>query len=130
MLSIRIFTLISLVFLINCGKDNSPKIPESAPFSEKEIVGEWEISPSPSGQRIFIINQYQASYSETYNGKKETLTIQPDANGIRFLREGEESPVGFFLYTEKRGNRWEGVFQEELVRLIKVPSIPSTEIQP
>jgi hypothetical protein len=130
MFSLKNYFIIGIIFFISCGKENSQKIPESAPISEKDIVGEWEISPSPSGQRIYIINQYQANYSETYNGKKETFSIQPDGNGIRFLREGAESPVGFFLYTEKRGDRWEGVFQEELVRLIKVPSIPSTESQP
>jgi hypothetical protein len=130
MLSLRVCTIVTLLLLVGCDKDKSSKIPESAPISEKEIVGEWEISPSASGQRLTILNQYQASYSEIYNGKKETLTIQPDVNGIRFLREGDESPVGFFLYTEKRGDRWEGVFQEDLVRLIRVPSIPSTETQP
>lgn len=113
--SIIVFFLFSMTFHCSDEKEESGLIPKL------DVEGIWKISPSDTKEK-FDFNRkqgYVVSYLEETEETVEYRVID-DGDGIRIQRMEDTSPKGYFLFNDRKKLSWTGIWNDELVRLIRI----------
>ncbi|MDX1957082.1 MAG: hypothetical protein SFU98_00820 [Leptospiraceae bacterium] len=107
-----------IILSLACSKDKSDKESFLKKFDSKDVLGAWRIIPSQNETVLFLPTGEVELIKENYRSKMLGFT---DGNGLR-LKEKEDDPnsLGYFLFSEKNGNIWSGIFRDDLVRLVRV----------
>lgn len=118
----RSFFLIVLGLLIftSACSDQEEDIKENGSI---ELEGIWKISPSDKGATLnFTIEPgygvLESKNQEPSSGTK-TFVLLSDGKGVRIQDPGSSTPIGYFLFSDRKGDAWVGIWDEELVRLIR-----------
>jgi hypothetical protein len=86
-----------------------------------ELNGIWEISPSDSGERLdFSSEPGYALLSDQTRIHSLKLTLLSDGSGLRIQDFSETSPIGYFLWKDRKKESWTGIWRESLVRMVEV----------
>ncbi|MCB1177515.1 MAG: hypothetical protein KDK36_08055 [Leptospiraceae bacterium] len=115
------FKKIALIFIIiisyNCKKKDK-EIPLLKDYDTKQLIGTWDIIPSKGERIVFEPGNKVRIIDE--NGDPATVYVKSDKNGIRFLKaKNDITPIGYFLFTEKKKDLWSGIWKKEVVRMEK-----------
>lgn len=113
--------LLILPFAFSCSDDEEAKNQFS---NSSTIQGLWRISPSDEIQSLDFdtspgIVVLKLESNDSIFKTKEDFVLLDDGKGIRIQRKNESMPTGYFLYSDKKGNSWTGLWNDELVRLIR-----------
>jgi hypothetical protein len=122
----KIVILLSLTFLISCGKGDSNR-PTFELYDTRELMGTWKIVPSYSEKILFEKNDKTFLIKE--KEKKQIYALE-DARGLRLQYHVEDdSPFAYFLFTEKTKNIWGGILENKVIRIVKEEQIPESILE-
>lgn len=82
-----------------------------------DMQGKWKISnQDPEGILDFSRKPGYVIYQK--QGEEYEFILLNDGEGLRIQSYESTQPEGYFLWNDKRGNTWTGIWKDELVRLI------------
>ena len=126
-----------VIFLLACQNNSSnPADKPNSSFNIEKMYGQWQLVPSkPTGSRIDfetdgrILYKYKNVYGEpqakalgfTLDSLGLRIHFKTDSKNKALSQQSNEGfiPLGYFLISEKKENYWPGVWQGEVVKLIR-----------
>ena len=118
---------LTFVFLINCNRsDTNPADLPNKKFDLSKVSGEWQIVPSSnlkiafSSSETILLNQ---------DGNISKLFMKLDSAGLRILDLPDSTtPRGYFLFSEQKEEIWHGIWEDEMVKLVRLSGQSSSSI--
>ncbi len=117
---IGILSLLIIIFSMGfCKKEESKQEEYLKKYDTKEVLGFWKLIPSE--RMTFILFEEDGNAKLFQDNLPEEIIILTDANGLRFFKNrNEETPFAYFLFSEKKGTIWTGMYKDSLVRMERV----------
>jgi hypothetical protein len=88
-----------------------------------ELEGIWKLSPTITETTLNFTIEPGYGILETKENKATTATrrfiLLSDGKGVRIQDPDSSTPLGYFLFSDRKGDAWVGIWDEELVRLIR-----------
>ncbi len=126
-LHFKIFILLFFIFLflVSCGENDEI----SKKFSSHKIQGQWKISNIEKGEILDFDSKPGFAILRKPNGSEiEEYVLLDDGVGIRVQKVTSSQPEGYFLWSDRKGNSWVGIWREDLTRLILLSDTDRADI--
>ena len=115
----KIILFIVFLFLFSCKNKENSNTDFLKKYDTSDVLGFWKLIPSE--KTTFILFEEDGNGKIFHDNIPEIIILKADSHGLRFFHTlNEDTPFGYFLFSEKNQDIWTGLYENNLVRIERV----------